>query len=513
MTPAVISGDELRFTTTADNPAGAPSATMRLFIDDDEKTPEVGLTVEYQANAQSPLQRQQLDAGISGITVEYLDSRTNRWYPAVGAAAITPRAMRLTLVAAEGDSLPGLLSVPLVVPTTQQGQTVVAGGAAGGGAIGGGGFGGGGGRGNGGGGGRGNGGGGGRGPGGGGGRGPGGRRWTGRRWRCPARRTGGWSWRGWPMIRNRRGVAMLAAMWLILGISIVSLQFALSGKERRVLALAAADRGQGRGIALAALANVQAQLDQAARSPASGNAALAVTRSGDPWMGVDSIYSGVVMLDEHEVAVRARDLGAQLNINTANEDQLRLLFQAVLRDAGLTERLVQRILDWRDVDDLPRLNSAERDAYLKAGALVLPANRPFRDVAELAMVDGMTPQILALMSPYLRVYGQGTINLNSAPEAVLRSIPGMTPQILSNVLAQRSRGMRIASVASVVPGATGGRGNAGAVIAGQIGALAVVDTREVEVTIVATAGPSALPIKVTALLQRNGQSATLAWVR
>lgn len=316
------------------------------------------------------------------------------------------------------------------------------------------------------------------------------------------------------MIRDRRGVAMLAAMWLILGISIVALQFALSGKERRVLALAAADRGQGRGIALAALANVQAQLDQAARSPASSNAALAATRSGDPWMGVDSIYSGIVTLGEHEVAIRARDLGAQLNINTANEDQLRLLFQAVLRDAGLTERLVQRILDWRDVDDLPRLNSAERDAYLKAGALVLPANRPFRDVAELAMVDGMTPQILALMSPYLRVYGQGTINLNSAPEPVLRSIPGMTPQILSNVLAQRSRGMRIASVAAVVPGAAGGgRGNAGAVIAGQIGALAVVDTREVEVTIVATAGPSALPIKVTALLQRNGQNATLAWVR
>lgn len=315
------------------------------------------------------------------------------------------------------------------------------------------------------------------------------------------------------MIRDRRGVAMLAAMWLILGISIVALQFALSGKERRVLALAAADRGQGRGIALAALANVQAQLDQAARSPASSNAALAVTRSGDPWMGVDSIYSGVVMLGEHEVAIRARDLGAQLNINTASEDQLRLLFQAVLRDAGLTEKLVQRILDWRDVDDLPRLNGAERDAYLKAGALVLPANRPFRDVAELAMVDGMTPEILERMTPFLRVYGQGTVNLNSAPEEVLRSIPGMTPQILSNVLAQRSRGMRIASVTSVVPGAAGGGRNAGAVIAGQLGAVAVVDTREVEVTIVATAGPSALPIKVTALLQRNGQNATLSWVR
>ena len=65
--------------------------------------PEVGLTVEYQANAQSPLQRQQLDAGIAGITVEYLDSRTNRWYPAVGPAGLTPPAMRLPQAAAEGE--------------------------------------------------------------------------------------------------------------------------------------------------------------------------------------------------------------------------------------------------------------------------------------------------------------------------------------------------------------------------------------------------------------------------
>ncbi len=320
-------------------------------------------------------------------------------------------------------------------------------------------------------------------------------------------------------MNNRRGVALIAAMWLILGISVVALQFALSGKERRVLALAAADRGQGRGIALAAIATIQAQLDASARSPAASNQALAGTTSGDPWLGVDSIYSGFAMVGADSVLLRARDLGTQVNINTVGEAQLRLLLATLLRDAALAERITQRILDWRDVDDIIRLNGAERDAYIKAGLLILPGNRPFGDVTELELVDGMTPEILAALLPYIRVYGQNTVNLNSAPEVVLRSLPGINEQILSNILANRTRGRRIASVESVVPGAVagGGRGggnaSAGTVLAQQLGAVAVVDTREVEVTVVAQAGPSALPLKGTALIQRQGQGASLGWVR
>jgi prepilin-type N-terminal cleavage/methylation domain-containing protein len=122
VTPAVISGNDLRFTTLAENPAGSPQATMRLFVDDDQSTPETGLTVEYQVNAQSPLLRRQLDAEIGGMSVEYLDARTSRWYPALEAAAITPRAVRLTLLPLEGALLAPLLTAPMVFPTTQQGQ-------------------------------------------------------------------------------------------------------------------------------------------------------------------------------------------------------------------------------------------------------------------------------------------------------------------------------------------------------------------------------------------------------
>jgi prepilin-type N-terminal cleavage/methylation domain-containing protein len=121
VTPAVVTGDVLSFTTQAPNPANAPQATMKLFIDDDPTTPETGLTVEYQASAQSPLLRRQLETSIDSLVVEYLDNRTNRWYVAKDAATITPKAVRVTMHALPGSAFGPLLSMPMMLKVASQG--------------------------------------------------------------------------------------------------------------------------------------------------------------------------------------------------------------------------------------------------------------------------------------------------------------------------------------------------------------------------------------------------------
>lgn len=119
VTPAAVTGDELIFTTTAPNPANAPNARMRVFIDADEETPEQGLTLEYQVNQQSPLQRKQLDSTVTGILIEYLDRRTRRWVSATDATALLPMALRLTLTDADGTIAPTLMSLPIVTTIVQ----------------------------------------------------------------------------------------------------------------------------------------------------------------------------------------------------------------------------------------------------------------------------------------------------------------------------------------------------------------------------------------------------------
>jgi prepilin-type N-terminal cleavage/methylation domain-containing protein len=89
-------------------------AFMRLFIDDDPATPEHGLTMEYRMNYADTVATRELEPLVAGLQVEFLDERTNRWYPAREAATIQPLAVRVTLEGTEEAPLPPLLRLPLV---------------------------------------------------------------------------------------------------------------------------------------------------------------------------------------------------------------------------------------------------------------------------------------------------------------------------------------------------------------------------------------------------------------
>ena len=111
---AQASGDELSVTTTALNPSLLGAVRIRMYIDADANTPEKGLTIEYQPSAQTPLMRKMIDSTIDSLRVEFLDSRTGRWFRASEAATIRPRAAKLTLVP-NGNAPPRpILGVPMI---------------------------------------------------------------------------------------------------------------------------------------------------------------------------------------------------------------------------------------------------------------------------------------------------------------------------------------------------------------------------------------------------------------
>jgi len=331
------------------------------------------------------------------------------------------------------------------------------------------------------------------------------------------------------MMRARRGVALIAALWLVVAIAAVMLQLALDAHDRRQLGLGASERGVELAAANGALGLLQAKLDQALRTAPSGTGAIAALRASDPWIGVDSIYSGTYLVDSMPVTVSIKDLGTQLNINSMTEGQLATFFGWILKDQLTATKIAQCIMDWRDADSIPRPEGAERDQYIKDGKLALPTNAPFRELTELLKVENMTPEIYAIVSPYLRTRGEPTVNINTAPEAVLRALPGMTDQILVLILAQRSRGQRISSLSQVIPTAAGagGRGvRIGVTIGGrggrggppvpdaiymqlqnQLAASATVNTNQIEVTLTAQVGPQAQPVRLIADLTRTGAAA------
>jgi general secretion pathway protein K len=312
-------------------------------------------------------------------------------------------------------------------------------------------------------------------------------------------------------MRRRRGVALLAALWLVVGIAVVALQFSIEARERRTIGLLASERGIQRAAANGALALVQARLDQALRVAPSGNsAAIASLRAADPWLDADSTYSGPVYVDSMQVDVEAHDLGAKLNVNSASETELQSFFSFLLKDYEKSTELAQSIMDWRDPDSIPRPNGAERDAYIKAEKLALPTNSAFREVQELMGVMGMTPEIYAEVSPYFTTRGNGAINVNTAPAPVLRALPGMTDATLNMILQMRSQGRRIDNMNNIFP-----QGGAPAVQVARARSQAQLQSRlsflttNIELTITARAGPQSPPSTLTAIVQRNGTAAAV----
>lgn len=314
-------------------------------------------------------------------------------------------------------------------------------------------------------------------------------------------------------LRNRRAVAMLAALWLVVGISVVALEFSLVGRERRAFGLGAVDRAHGSAAALGAFAMTQAKLEAALRTgPQSTAGNLGRLRSSDPWLDVDSLYSGTIQVDSMTVSVKAVDLGTMLNINTLSETELKTLFMNLIGDFVKSDALAQSIVDWRDPDDIPRVQGGERDDYIKAGLLRLPSNQQFRDIEELLDVKGMTPEIYALVSPYLTTLGAAQVNLNSAPVPVLRVLTGMTDEILSRILSLRSRGSRIASVAEVMPPAprAGLSQQVQTAVAAQnqraqqqLSARAGVNTTQVQLTLLVRPSAAARAVRLRTVLQRS----------
>jgi len=311
-------------------------------------------------------------------------------------------------------------------------------------------------------------------------------------------------------MRPRRGFALLAALWLVVAIAAIALQFSLEARERRMVGILASERGIQRAAALGGLALMQARLEEALRlgPTADANPALARLRATDPWFGADSVFSGPADVDSMPVNIEVHDLGEKLNINRMSEVQLQTFFSFLLKDFSKSTQLSQSIMDWRDADSIPRPSGAERDAYIKAGMLALPTNSTFRDVEELQNVMGMTPDIYAAVAQYLTTRGSGAINVNTAPVPVLRALPGMTDATLNMILMLRSQGRRIDNINQIFQ-----QGARGRPLPGQLGTPAAINqlqsrtifrTNQVELTITARVGPQAPPTELIAVLTNGG---------
>jgi general secretion pathway protein K len=151
-----------------------------------------------------------------------------------------------------------------------------------------------------------------------------------------------------------------------------------------------------------------------------------------------------VPLGRGEFSYRITDEAARLNINTTPPARLDRLLAAL--GVGRSERDIinDSIQDWRDRDELRRLNGAEsEDTYLRIPVPYRSRNGNIQDVAELRQIRGVSPTLYGGtaerpgLGELVTAITLGGVNLNTAAAPVLTAL-GLADAEVSDVLSTRS---------------------------------------------------------------------------
>ena len=146
--------------------------------------------------------------------------------------------------------------------------------------------------------------------------------------------------------------------------------------------------------------------------------------------------------------VRVIDDGGKISLNGLT-DASGIVLKNLLINQGVppenADVIVDSILDWKDGDDLHRLNGAESDYYLSLPNPYKARDADFETLEELVLVRGMTPEILygngrtKGIIHFLTIYGNARqVNINAAPKEVLAALPGMDGEMVERLMAFRA---------------------------------------------------------------------------
>jgi len=218
------------------------------------------------------------------------------------------------------------------------------------------------------------------------------------------------------------GFALVLVLWVLSLLTIMAGSFALSMRREAGITAGSSSTAQAAAVAESGLAIAELMVmnpDQLQR-----------------WHTDGSIYQ--IDYADSKVRVRLLSETGKVDLNSADQDLLQGLMVHAPVDAELQTKLVNAILDWRDGDDLVRIDGAEKEEYKDAGLSYQPRNKPFQSIEELQLVLGMNEQIFKWIESLVTIHsGQPKVDLAQAAKEVLYVLPGMDTGLVDEYIAAR----------------------------------------------------------------------------
>jgi general secretion pathway protein K len=218
--------------------------------------------------------------------------------------------------------------------------------------------------------------------------------------------------------KGSRGFIIVAVLWMVAALATLASIYSLYVRETAAAFVGHNDRLEAQALAMA---GVEVAVYQ-----------LTATPDRRPTQGRLRFRMGSA-----EVIVRFVSESARIDLNLAPKELFAGLFVALGARREDASEFADRIAAWRAPPNAGS-GEAETSLYGAAGKPYGPRGGPFQHTGELSLVLGLPQLLVDRALPHLTVYsGQAEINLLDAAPEVVASLPGVTPEWLHVLLAQR----------------------------------------------------------------------------
>jgi len=251
-----------------------------------------------------------------------------------------------------------------------------------------------------------------------------------------------------------KGAILIVVLWVLLALSLLALSFSASVRTEVNAARNTVDQKQSYYMARA---GVEYAVYKIMEAQSAFNQAQQALQGQMGQQQVPEVFMGSVRLNlaDGGADVEVIDESGKLNLNLAQAHLIYNLLIVIGVDPADADVITDSIEDWRDQDDLYRPNGAESDYYQKLQKPYFAKNGLFDVPEELLLVRGVSPEIyygkkgLSETGERIEYYGLqkyfttfstfNRININSAPLAVLASIPGLDYDVAQQIVAMRQQ--------------------------------------------------------------------------
>lgn len=237
-------------------------------------------------------------------------------------------------------------------------------------------------------------------------------------------------------LNSQKGAALMVVLWVMMLLTVIASEFIFTMRTEMNITINFKEEAEAYYAALAGIEKAKAEI-----------------LSADSEMNLDD--NGLLIFDgkqpnREENIGRARylyeiiDEDRKLNINTATPEQLKHILKYAGVEDTLADTITDSLQDWKDPDDLHRINGVEEEYYLSLPQPHSCKDGLFDNVEELLLVKGITPVIfygskkkqnIPGITNFLTAKSSGAVNINTADKIVLEAVFG--DAMAENIISQR----------------------------------------------------------------------------